>query len=70
MQEQDTINILISQILSKDDELVCLRQDNARIREEQREGNRQILEKLDKTLDELKNQEDKLLSIFKFNFLL
>ena len=36
MQEQDTINILISQILSKDDELVCLRQDNARIREEQR----------------------------------
>lgn len=55
MQEQDTINILISQILSKDDELVCLRQDNARIREEQREGNRQILEKLDKTLDELKS---------------
>lgn len=34
---------------------VCLRQDNARIREEQREGNRQILEKLDKTLDELKS---------------
>lgn len=62
MQEQDTINILISQLLSKDDELLRLRkdnelirQDNVRIREEQREGNRQILEKLDKALDELKS---------------
>ena len=62
MQEQDTINILISQLLSKDDELVRLRKDNELIRKdneclllEQREGNRQILEKLDKALDELKS---------------
>ena len=54
MQEQDTINILVSQLLSKDDELFRLRKDNERLCEEQREGNRQILEKLDKTLDELK----------------
>ena len=53
MQEQDTINILISQLLSKDDELVRLRKDNDRLLFEQREGNRQILEKLDKALDEL-----------------
>ncbi len=55
MQEQDTINILISQLLSKDDELVRLRKDNERLLAEQREGNRQILEKLDKALDELKS---------------
>ncbi len=55
MQEQDTINILVSQLLSKDDELLRLRKDNERLREEQREGNRRILEKLDKALDELKN---------------
>lgn len=55
MQEQDTINILVSQLLSKDDELVRLRKDNERIREEQREGNLLILEKLDKALDELKS---------------
>ena len=55
MQEQDTINILVSQLLSKDDELLRIRKDNERLREEQREGNRQILEKLDKALDELKS---------------
>lgn len=55
MQEQDTINILVSQLLSKDDELLRLRKDNERLLSEQREGNRQILEKLDRTLDELKS---------------
>ena len=55
MQEQDTINILVSQLLPKDDELLRLRTDNERLLSEQREGNRQILEKLDRTLDELKS---------------
>lgn len=55
MQEQDTINILVSQLLSKDDELLRLRTDNERLLSEQREGNRQILEKLDRTFDELKS---------------
>lgn len=55
MQEQDTINILVSQLLSKDDELLRLRKDNERLRNEQREGNRQILEKLDNALNELKS---------------
>lgn len=54
MQEQDTINILVSQLLSKDDELLRLRKDNELLREEQRAGNRQILEKLDNALEELK----------------
>ena len=55
MQEQDTINILVSRLLSKDDELLRLRKDNELLREEQCKGNRQILEKLDNALEELKN---------------
>lgn len=55
MQEQDTINILIFQLLSKDDELFRLRKDNELLRSEQQEGNRQILDKLDTTLAELKS---------------
>ena len=64
MQEQDTINILISRLMSKDDELVRLRKDNERLLFEQREGNHQILEKLDKALDELKSmrRDNKALS--------
>lgn len=42
MQEQNIINILISQLLSKDDELLRLRKDNELIRNEQHESNRQI----------------------------
>lgn len=41
--------------MSKDDEILRLRKDNKRLLFEQREGNRQILEKLDKALDELKS---------------
>lgn len=41
--------------MSKDDEILRLRKDNERLLFEQREGNRQILEKLDKALDELKS---------------
>lgn len=64
MEEQDTIHILVSQLLSKDDELLRLRKDNDRIRDEQREGNRMILERLDKALDELKcmRRDNKTLS--------
>lgn len=41
--------------MSKDDENLRLRKDNDRLLLEQREGNRQILEKLDTALDELKS---------------
>lgn len=50
--------------MSKDDENLRLRKDNDRLLFEQREGNRQILEKLDKALDELKSmrRDNKALS--------
>lgn len=50
--------------MSKDDELLRLRKDNDRLLREQREGNRQILEKLDTALDELKSmrRDNKTLS--------
>lgn len=42
-------------LLSKDDELLRLRKDNEHLLSERRESNRLILEKLDRTLDELKS---------------
>lgn len=55
MEDKDTINILISQLLSKDDENLRLRNRLDELMLEQQSGNALILSKLDKALEELKN---------------
>ena len=53
MEEQDTISILVSQLLCKDDEIHSLRSQLSGLQEEQQSGNALIMEKLDHTLLEL-----------------
>lgn len=55
MQERDTINILISQLLCKDDEIQSLRSQLAVLQKEQQTGNALVVQKLDKALTELQN---------------
>lgn len=64
MEDKETINILIAQLLSKDDENLRLRNLLDDFQREQQSGNMQILSKLDKALEELKNmrRDNKILS--------
>ena len=55
MEDKETINILIAQLLSKDDEILRLRNLLDDLQREQRSGNMQILSKLDRALEELKS---------------
>lgn len=55
MQEQDTISILVSQLLCKDDEIRSLRSQLSTLQEEQQSGNTLIMDKLDRTLSELQS---------------
>ncbi|WP_418210476.1 hypothetical protein ACNOHN_15445 [Bacteroides zhangwenhongii] len=55
MEKQDTISILVSQLLCKDDEIHSLRSQLSRLQEEQQSGNALILEKLDRSFCELKS---------------
>lgn len=55
MEDKETINILIAQLLSKDDEVLRLRNLLDDLQREQRSGNMQILSKLDRALEELKS---------------
>lgn len=54
MEDKETINILIAQLLSKDDEILRLRNLLDDLQREQQSGNMQILSKLDRALEELK----------------
>lgn len=65
MEDKDTINILISRLLAKDDELLRLRNRLDELQHEQQSGNTLILSKLDKALEELKNmrRDNKSLSL-------
>lgn len=54
MEKQDTINILISRLLAKDDEILQLRSLLDEWQQEQQSGNAQILSRLDQSLEELK----------------
>lgn len=55
MEDKETINILIAQLLSKDDEILRLRNLLDDLQREQQSGNMQILSKLDRALEELKS---------------
>lgn len=55
MEDKETINILIAQLLSKDDENLRLRNLLDDLQREQQSGNMQILSKLDRALEELKS---------------
>lgn len=55
MEEQDTISILVSQLLCKDDEIRSLRSQLSRLQEKQQSSNALILEKLNRSLCELKS---------------
>lgn len=55
MEDKETINILIAQLLSKDDENLQLRNLLDDLQREQQSGNMQILSKLDRALEELKS---------------
>ena len=55
MEDNETINILIAQLLSKDDEILRLRNLLDDLQREQQSGNMQILSKLDRALEELKS---------------
>ena len=55
VEDKETINILIAQLLSKDDEILRLRNLLDDLQREQRSGNMQILSKLDRALEELKS---------------
>jgi len=67
MQDQDTISILVSQLLSKDDEILRLRSQFDRLQKEQQSGTSQILEKLDRTLMELDRSFEELKNMRKDN---
>ena len=56
MEDKETINILIAQLLSKDDEILRLRNLLDDLQREQQSGNMQILSKLDRALEELKSR--------------
>ena len=55
MEDKETINVLIAQLLSKDDEILRLRNLLDDLQREQQSGNMQILSKLDRALEELKS---------------
>ena len=55
MEDKETNNILIAQLLSKDDEILRLRNLLDDLQREQQSGNMQILSKLDRALEELKS---------------
>ena len=55
MEDKETINILIAQLLSKDDEILRLRNLLDDLQRKQQSGNMQILSKLDRALEELKS---------------
>lgn len=64
MEDKETIHILIAQLMSKDDEILRLRDQLDDLLSEQQSGNTQILSKLDKALGELKSmrRDNKALS--------